>query len=169
MNKERFRAVKKEYASLREEERKKIIDCIAKKKDDKGNFLFTKANGKNYCDHRYGGGSGKTAYHSGHALAKEYDLSNYKYIETFYKGNPVLISLQSFDIDPDQKSRNIHVLYDRIGIIFGKTGYIKAQDNIILSDAFIKMETTDWELPLSNCEVEELVSYIMKHFDEMES
>ncbi|EJG44206.1 hypothetical protein AMCSP13_001659 [Streptococcus pneumoniae 2070335] len=33
-----------------------------------------------------------------------------------YKGNDILISLQSFDIDPN--SKELHVLYDRIGILF---------------------------------------------------
>ena len=84
------------------------------------------------------------------------------WIDLSYKGNDILISLQSFDIDPN--SHNIHVLYDRIGIIFGKDG--KPDNELKVSDDFLKMETTNWELPLSEAEMEEMVNYIINHYEE---
>ena len=90
------------------------------------------------------------------------------WIDLSYKGNDVLISLQSFDIDPNKKgNKNLHVLYDRIGILFEKGGKILLSDNKSkVSDAFLKMETTNWELPLSEAEMEEMVDYIINHYKE---
>ena len=86
------------------------------------------------------------------------------WIDLSYKGNDILISLQSFDIDPN---KNLHVLYDRIGILFEKDGKILLPDNKSeVSDAFLKMETTNWELPLSEAEMEEMVDYIINHYKE---
>ncbi|HHK7549991.1 TPA: hypothetical protein ACQXQ6_001900, partial [Streptococcus pneumoniae] len=74
------------------------------------------------------------------------------WIDLSYKGNDILISLQSFDIDPN--SKELHVLYDRIGIMFEKDGKILLPDNKSeVSDAFLKMETTNWELPLSEADM----------------
>jgi len=97
-------------------------------------------------------------------LSIPYDLSNHMWIDLSYKGNDILISLQSFDIDPN---KNLHVLYDRIGILFEKDGKILLPDNKSeVSDAFLKMETTNWELPLSEAEMEEMVDYIINHYKE---
>lgn len=89
------------------------------------------------------------------------------WIDLSYKGNDVLISLQSFDIDPNKKgNKNLHVLYDRIGIMFEKDGKILLPDNKSeVSDAFLKMETTNWELPLSEADMEEMVDYIISHYE----
>ncbi|MDG7700933.1 hypothetical protein OK529_09345 [Streptococcus pneumoniae] len=35
-----------------------------------------------------------------------------------------------------------------------------------VSDAFLKMETTNWELPLSEADMEEMVNYIINHYEE---
>lgn len=92
------------------------------------------------------------------------------WIDLSYKGNDILISLQSFDIDPNNE-KNLHVLYDRIGIIFGKDEESDNKDGepdneLKVSDAFLKMETTNWELPLSEAEMEEMVNYIINHYEE---
>ena len=51
------------------------------------------------------------------------------WIDLSYKGNEILISLQSFDIDPNKKgNKNLHVLYDRIGILFEKGGANKSNN-----------------------------------------
>jgi len=34
-----------------------------------------------------------------------------------------------------------------------------------VSDDFLKMETTNWELPLSEAEMEEMVDYIISHYE----
>lgn len=87
------------------------------------------------------------------------------WIDLSYKGNDILISLQSFDINPN--SKELHVLYDRIGIMFEKDGKILLPDNKSeVSDAFLKMETTNWELPLSEADMEEMVNYIINHYEE---
>lgn len=87
------------------------------------------------------------------------------WIDLSYKENDILISLQSFDIDPN--SKELHVLYDRIGIMFEKDGKILLPDNKSeVSDAFLKMETTNWELPLSEADMEEMVNYIINHYEE---
>ena len=170
MNKEEFLKIKEAYKSARTEERKSIIDFITKKKDEKGNYLFTKSKDKPYnTRNQYSGGGGNKKYTSGSRLSRPYDLSNHMWIDLNYKGNDILISLQSFDIDPN--SHNLHVLYDRIGIIFEKDEESddkdgKPDNELKVSDDFLKMETTNWELPLSEADMEEMVNYIINHYEE---
>lgn len=161
MNKEEFLKVKEAYKNVRLEEKKKIIDFITKKKDKEENYLFTKSKDKSYTTrNQYSGGRGDKKYTSGSKLSRPYDLSNHMWIDLSYKGNDILISLQSFDIDPN--SNNPHVLYDRVGILFEKGGKILLPDNELkVSDDFLKMETTNWELPLSGADMEEMVNYII--------
>lgn len=116
MNKKYFDKITNEYTFLREEERKAIIDCLANKKDKNNKPLFFKKNGKKYDGYKYFGGTGESDYSSGDTLEVDYDLSNHKWIDTIYKGCHILISLQSFDID--KNSGNIHLLYNRIGVIY---------------------------------------------------
>ena len=165
MNKEEFLKIKEAYKSARLEEKTRIIEFLLNKKDNDGNLVFLKE--KDGTDTFVGRsiGHGKPNYSSGRTLSRPYDLSNHMWIDLSYKGNDILISLQSFDIDPN--SHNIHVLYDRIGIIFGKDGKILLPDNKSeVSDAFLKMETTNWELPLSEADMEEMVNYIINHYEE---
>ena len=164
MNKEEFLKIKEAYKSARTEERKRIIDFITKKKDKEGNYIFTKSKDKPYnTRNQYSGGRGDKKYTSGSRLSRPYDLSNHMWIDLSYKGNDILISLQSFDIDPN--SNNLHVLYDRVGILFEKGDKILLPDNELkVSDDFLKMETTNWELPLSGADMEEMVNYIINHY-----
>ena len=143
MNKEEFLKIKEAYKSARTEERKRIIDFITKKKDKEGNYIFTKSKDKPYnTRNQYSGGRGDKKYTSGSRLSRPYDLSNHMWIDLSYKGNDILISLQSFDIDPN--SNNLHVLYDRVGILFEKGDKILLPDNELkVSDDFLKMETTN--------------------------
>lgn len=176
-NKEEFLKIKEAYKNSRTEERKSIIDFITKKKDKEGNYLFTKSKDKPYTTrNQYKGGRGDKKYTSGSRLSRPYDLSNHMWIDLSYKGNDVLISLQSFDIDPN--SHNLHVLYDRIGIKFGKDEETdnkneesddkdgKPDNELKVSDDIFKMETTNWELPLSEADMEEMVDYIINHYEE---
>ena len=163
---DKFENIKKAYKDCREDQRRKIIDSLAKKIDANGQALFTKKNGKNYSNdrYRYSGGSGRINYGK-KRLAPAYDLSNWKYIETRYKGNYVFISLQSFDIDPSSSSKNIHVLYDRIGLLFEEPQFLKVYpDEMKIKDSFIKMKTTNFELPLNDDEIDNLIDYIILHF-----
>ena len=173
MNKEEFLKVKEAYKNVRLEEKKKIIDFLLNKKNNHGNLIFLKKTdiNKNELNKdedisfvQTSGGSGKPNYSSGGTLSRPYDLSNHMYIDLSYKGNDILISLQSFDIDPN--SNNPHVLYDRVGILFEKGDKILLPDNELkVRDDFLKMETTNWELPLSGADMEEMVNYIINHYE----
>ena len=169
MNKEEFLKIKSAYKSARTEERESIIDFLLNKKDNDGNLIFLKEKDGTDTFVKTRGGSGRPNYSSGGTLSRPYDLSNHMYIDLSYKGNEILISLQSFDIDPN--SHNLHVLYDRIGIIFWKYEESDNKDEepdneLKVSDDFLKMETTNWELPLSEADMEEMVNYIINHYEE---
>ena len=175
-NKEEFLKIKEAYKNARLEERQSIKDFLLNKKDNDGNLVFLKEKDGTDTFVRTGRGYGNKHYSSGGTLSRPYDLSNHMWIELSYKGNEILISLQSFDIDPN--SHNIHVLYDRIGIIFWKYEESDNKDEELdnkdgepdnelkVSDAFLKMETTNWELPLSKGDMEEMVNYIINHYEE---
>ena len=167
MDKEEFLKIKEAYKSARTEEKKRIKAFLLSKRDSDGNLIFLKEKDGTDTFVQTSGGSGKPNYSSGGTLSRPYDLSNHMWIDLSYKGNDVLISLQSFDIDPNKKgNKNLHVLYDRIGIMFEKGGKILLPDNKSkVSDAFLKMETTNWELPLSEADMEEMVDYIISHYE----
>ena len=165
MNKEDFLKIKEAYKSARTEEKKRIKDFLLSKRDSEGNLIFLKEKDATDTFVRTGGGYGNKHYSSGGTLSIPYDLSNHMWIDLSYKGNDILISLQSFDIDPN--SHNVHVLYDRVGILFENGGKILLPDNESeVSDAFLKMETTNWKLPLYQAEMEEMVDYIINHYKE---
>ncbi len=151
-----FKRIKKEYQGYREKERKRIIEYLLSKTDDQGEPLFAKLS--------YKGGSGRPNYGNREERPIEgtYDLSNWKYISTEYKGRELLISLQCFDLDP--KSRNIHVLYDRIGVLFDAADIVDVAGTKV-SDAFLKMKVSKWELPLEDKDIEALVEWIIKEFN----
>ena len=166
MNKEDFLKIKEAYKSVRLEEKNRIKDFLLSKRDSDGNLIFFKEKDGTDTFVRTGRGYGNKHYSSGGTLSRPYDLSNHMWIDLSYKGNDILISLQSFDIDPNNEN-NLHVLYDRIGIMFEKDGKILLPDNKSeVSDAFLKMETTKWELPLSEADMEEMVNYIINHYEE---
>ena len=165
MNKEDFLKIKEAYKSARTEEKKRIKDFLLSKRDSEGNLIFLKEKDATDTFVRTGGGYGNKHYSSGGTLSIPYDLSNHMWIDLSYKGNDILISLQSFDIDPN--SHNVHVLYDRVGILFENGGKILLPDNESeVSDAFLKMETTNWALHLYQAEMEEMVDYIINHYKE---
>lgn len=167
-NKEEFLKVKEAYKSTRLEEKNRIKDFLLSKRDSDGNLIFLKE--KDGTDTFVGRsrGRGWPNYSSGRTLSRPYDLSNHMWIDLSYKGNDILISLQSFDIDPN--SKELHVLYDRIGILFEQSKKIPIFKDCYtitkVRDAFLKMETTNWELPLSEADMEEMVNYIINHYEE---
>jgi len=175
MNKEEFLKIKEAYKSARTEEKKRIKAFLLSKRDSDGNLIFLKEKDGTDTFVKTSRGSGRSNYSSGGTLSRPYDLSNHMWIDLSYKGNDILISLQSFDIDPN--SHNLHVLYDRIGIKFGKDEETdnkneesddkdgKPDNELKVSDDIFKMETTNWELPLSEAEMEEMVDYIISHYE----
>ena len=112
MNKEEFLKIKEAYKRARLEEKNKIKYFLLSKRDSDGNLIFLKEKDGTDTFVKTSGGSGKPNYSSGGTLSRPYDLSNHMYIDLSYKGNKILISLQSFDIDPNNE-KNLHVLYDR--------------------------------------------------------
>lgn len=166
MNKEYFAKITNEFTRIREEERKVIIDCLANKKDKNGQPLFSKINGKEYSNRKYDGGRGWSSYSNNNTLKVKHNLSNHKYIETRYRDCPIFISLQSFDIDSE--SGSIHLLYNRLGIIYDydENDTIDVEGKTV-STAFLKIETTNYELPLSDEQREGLINDIMERVDNM--
>ena len=159
LSKMTFAEIKSEYNNRREEERKKIIDFLARQKDEEGRPLFYKADGKSYDNRPYAGGQGLSRYGSGR-FKTAYDLRNWKWVATSCNGIYVLISLQAFDIDPGD-TKNLHVLYDRLGICIGTGCNEKTVVNgRTISTMFLKMQNTDFELPLSESDLSELADYI---------
>lgn len=73
LSKMTFAEIKSEYNNRREEERKKIIDFLARQKDEEGRPLFYKADGKSYDNRPYAGGQGLSRYGSGR-FKTAYDL-----------------------------------------------------------------------------------------------
>lgn len=159
LSKMTFAEIKSEYNNRREAERRKIIDFLAQQKDENGRPLFCKADGKSYDTRPYAGGHGLTKY-GAKRFKTAYDLSNWKWVATSCNGIYVLILLQAFDIDPGD-TKNLHVLYDRLGICIGNDCNEKTVvDGTTISTMFLKMQNTDFELPLSENDLRELVDYI---------
>lgn len=164
---ENFADIKNAYADARENQRRLIIDYLPNQKDSEGNPLFKNCKGVPYneCPRIYGGGTGRSDYGKTR-LEHPYDLTNWKYVETQYDNHIVNISLQSFDIDPS--SGNIHTLFDRIGLYFYKDNSGEPEKINInfgkkkssVTDYFLKMQTTELELPLSDEKLAMLVELI---------
>lgn len=49
--------------------------------------------------------------------------------------------------------------------MFEEDNITKTKENVEVSNAFIKMKTTDWELPLSNKDLNDMIDYIINHFE----
>lgn len=96
------------------------------------------------------GGKGIANYTSGGTIAP-YDLRNFKYIEAAKNGVKHLISLQSFDVDPN--SQNRHILMDRLGV-YTYTGKYNP------SDAQTKMRSTNVDLPMNNDKMKALIAML---------
>lgn len=131
--KETFIEAKKNYFDKRKEERNKIsryiktIENIVPKS--------TRAD------------SGSTKYASGGRLKEGYDLSNWLWVNTKIGAVNFIISLQTFDHNPN--TGDLHVLMDRIGIY----AYVGKYSP---SDARTKMLVTDLELPLDDTDLHTL-------------
>lgn len=134
---EEFEQVKKKYVACRKVQRKLIIDYL-----ESIGFTVPPRGG---CGHTTYGTGGKTP-----RFSKAYDLSNWMYIDVEKAGKKFLISLQPFDMDPSPRSKNYHVLMDRIGI------YIYEPDSKKTADAIDRMFSTDIDLPMNEAKLEKL-------------
>lgn len=169
---ENFDYFKEGYTFAREVERQKIIDYLVSTEK------YTNVKGIDYKELRnqYAGGKGKTNYgkRKKSALNPAYNLNNWKYIETRYRDNIIFISLQSFDVDPT--SHNLHVLMDRIGFFVCPISIYKSSDlyikdpfsgkDIYIKDSLLRMEITEFELPMREQDIINLLKYIENRIDE---
>ena len=97
------------------------------------------------------GGAGISRYTSGRRLAPPYDLRSGMWVCVRRGETEFLISLQTFDRDPN--SGNLHALTDRIGV-YAYTGAYSA------GDAQEKMKITPLELPLSGADLDTLAELL---------
>lgn len=140
-----FQNIKKVYEAERDKERVKICNFLLKNGFD----VATQGNA----------GKGSKHYSSGGKLNKQYDLSNWKYVEAYKDNFIYFISLQAFDHDPS--SYNQHVLMDRIGLYKYRGSGLKERHKFYDAfDAFSKMVITDLELPLSEPDLDNLLQAI---------
>ena len=137
-----FMQIRQRYKELRLEQRKIIIEHL-----EKAGFTVQ---GKN-------GGRGIRDYTSGRRFQIPYDLSNWLWINVEKYGRMALISLQSFDQDPN--SKNYHVLMDRIGIFIynGDTSPCKSYE---------KMEAQDIDLPMDEKKLGKLIEVLNQKLSE---
>lgn len=135
---EKFETTREQYMESRNEQHKIIKNYLSKEAG------FTVPSGGGRGSHHYGK----------NRLTKEYDFSNWNWVDCEKEGKRLLVSLQPFDIDP--KKNNYHVLTDRIGI------YIYAPGSTETSDAIERMLTTDIDLPMDEIKLEKLASLLNK-------
>lgn len=132
-----FMEAKEKYNALREFERKKIIHYLI----EKGMKVSQT------------GGMGYPCYTNGGNLQRSYDLTNWKWVTVSVKNKELFISLQAFD--QDRKSKNYHVLMDRIGLC----SYPKTEKK---PDYNKLMKVTSLELPLDEKDLDELYKMLQE-------
>ncbi|MGN0669860.1 MAG: hypothetical protein ACI4JZ_04860 [Oscillospiraceae bacterium] len=131
-----FEQIKDAYNQARKKERDKLVNALS----DKG-FKVVK-----------GGSAGKgRPDYTNHGTINQYDLSNWKWVACSKDGFNYFISFQAFD--KDVKSKNRHVLFDRIGVYKYKGKYNAY-------DAFYTMENANIDLPLDDKKIQELVEFM---------
>lgn len=134
-----FFAARDEYRKKRKEERNKISQYLRNCGRFKETKIYVKAD------------SGSKKYKSGGRLTNDYDLSDWLWINIKLNSVNMLLSLQTFDCDPN--TGNLHVLMDRIGIYVYTGEYSSV-------DACYNMMITDVELPVNDNDLEKLAKMI---------
>lgn len=131
-----FQEVRAEYERRREQERIGLASYLAAHTEIKEAGLRVIA----------GGSAGKGSEHyTSHGRIPAYDLRNWKWVEIRGAGEfDAIISLNMPDIDPQTK--NMHSLYDRIGVIFSSGEWVY----------------TSIDLPLADTEKEEIAQLILE-------
>lgn len=119
-----FEKVKAEYERQREEERKTLAAYLSAHDGISAAGLHVVTGGK--------AGKGCERY-TRHGEIPAFDLRNWKWVEVKdAEGFDTAISLNMPDIDP--KTKNIHCLYDRIGVIFSPEEWIYTDIDLPLDD-----------------------------------
>lgn len=130
---EEFKKVKKAYKECRQDQK-----TIIKKYLSDQHYEISKYYLKQHGDRHYKSKSRGSSF----PFEKEYDNTNWMYLDVEKEGKSIFISLQTFDRDPE--SGNYHVLMDRIGI------YIYTPGSRQTKDAIHKMLATSIDLPMTD-------------------
>jgi hypothetical protein len=134
-----FFEVKEAYRKLRVIEKNKIIGRLLDDGWSIMNMMMTKELSNPYDPKA---GCGLPKYTSDGAIVP-YDLRNWQWINAMKDGVSINVGLQSLDFD--EKTGNIHALLDRVSI------YNRERDEGII---------TEYDLPLSNDDLDSLISAI---------
>lgn len=133
-----FQEIRNEYERMREQERISLSDYLTAHEGIRAAGLYVVA-GRN-------AGKGSEHYTS-HGRIPAFDLRNWKWVEVKGTGGfDAVVSLNMPDIDPQTK--NVHSLYDRIGVIFSPGEWVY----------------TDIDLPLKDAEKEQVAQLILERF-----
>lgn len=151
-----FEDIKNEYNKLRNEERQKIVEKLVKR-------------GFNANGHQ-----GTWNYTSRGKIKPHYNLGMWKWIVARKGTITAVISLQT--LEQDSKTKNIHVLFDRISVDVFKDNEgnilsessdsyfqsIKSRYNVenVFDSGFVEKTIMDLELPLKEDDLERLVDII---------
>lgn len=127
--------IKNEYKKYRNIEKKKLVEVL-------------KRNGYKATDKK-GTGHGRENYTNGHTI-KEYDLSNWIWLTGEKKddSNSIIVDVYFQSFDTDIRSKNTHVLFDRLSYSFS----INGKESGIIS--------TDYDLPLEEADYQKLILII---------
>lgn len=133
-----FREIRNEYERQREQERVGLADYLTAHEGIRAAGLRV----------IIGGNAGKgSEYYTSHGRIPAFDLRNWKWVEVKGAGDfDAVVSLNMPDIDP--RTKNIHSLYDRIGVIFSPEEWVY----------------TAIDLPLEDYQKEQIAQLILKRF-----
>lgn len=146
-----FKEIKKLYVEARENEKIKIIDYLLKE-----NFIILNMEDKE-ATNPHKTGSGIKNYTSGKRI-HSYDLSNWKWIFAEKNNIKYLVLLQSFDKDP--KTKNRHILMDRIGIY--RYSNLDLSKESIAQGCFDNLYNTGIDLPMDDDKLCKLCNMLEK-------
>lgn len=138
-----FNEVRQRYKKLRSEQRKLMKNYL-----EQNGFTVRIPN------ERGQGGKGNPHYgrRKRQPLPEEYDLSNWMWMDVELGDMTYLVSLQTFDFDPN--SHSYHVLMDRLGIYLYRNGSDKAPA------ALHHMLETGIDLPMNTDKLDRLVNIL---------
>lgn len=138
-----FNEVRQRYKQLRLEQRKLMKNYL-----EQNGFTVRMPNARGQ------GGKGNPHYgrRKRQPLPEEYDLSNWMWMDVELGNMKYLVSLQTFDFDPN--SQSYHVLMDRLGIYLYRNGSDRAPA------ALHHMLETGIDLPMDTDKLERLASIL---------
>lgn len=149
MDKKEFEQLKIAYEQARDTERINLAIALAK-------FLTDNKELKDKLRVVYGGraGKGRVNYSSGKRI-KEYDLSNWKWVEVTDDDDfECIVSLNMPDTDP--RSGNSHVLFDRVGLLVS----YRINDSYYYETAI----HTNIDLPLTDEAVKDIAQLVLEQY-----